>query len=40
MPRLGDKHFAYTEKGLSEYRKAKKKATVRKNKSKNYKKKR
>lgn len=40
MPEYGGKHFAYTEKGMSEYRKAKKKGTVRRKKTKTSKKKR
>jgi len=40
MPKYGGEHFDYTQKGLSEYRKAKKKGTVRKKKNKTSKKKR
>tara|TARA_R100000306_G_C4323164_1_gene116261 strand:- start:479 stop:625 length:147 start_codon:yes stop_codon:yes gene_type:complete len=33
MPKIGKRHFAYTEKGWAEYRKAKKK---KKNKKKSF----
>ena len=34
MPKLGNKHYAYTAKGIAAYKKAKKKATTKKKKVK------
>tara|TARA_R110002060_G_scaffold58977_2_gene68885 strand:- start:804 stop:920 length:117 start_codon:yes stop_codon:yes gene_type:complete len=34
MPKLGDKHYAYTKAGIAAYKKAKKKSTTKKKKVK------
>ncbi len=34
MPKLGDKHYAYTKEGIAAYKKAKKKSTTKKKKVK------